>query len=244
MKIALGVEYDGTHYFGFQRLPNTPTVQETLEKALSKIADHPIELVCAGRTDAGVHAYEQVIHIHSTAQRHPNAWTLGVNQHLPPDIRVLWAKPMDENFHARFSAKSRRYHYKILNRSIASPLLQNRMLHHRHALDEKLMHEAAQVLIGEHDFTSFRASQCQARHPIREIFSIHISRENDHLLIDIHANAFLHHMVRNIVGSLLMVGDGREPPSFIAEALYAKDRRKAGPTAPPHGLYFHSVSYE
>ena len=243
MRIALGVEYDGTNYSGFQRIPHAISVQETLEKALSEIANHPIAIVCAGRTDAGVHAHEQVIHMNTDAIRDPKAWTLGVNQKLPPDIRILWAKPVSEDFHARFSARARQYHYKILNREMGSALLHKRMLHHRYPLDEKLMHETAQVLVGQHDFTSFRASGCQAKHPIRTIEWIKITREKDVVLIDIQANAFLHHMVRNIVGSLLLIGRGRESPDFIEKALLAKDRRQAGPTAPAHGLYFHKVSY-
>jgi tRNA pseudouridine38-40 synthase len=243
MRIAFGVEYEGTHYSGFQRLPHALSIQQKLEEALSKIANHPVEIVCAGRTDAGVHAVEQVIHADITAIRAANAWTFGVNQYLPPDIRILWAKPVEDDFHARFSARSRRYHYHILNRPMGSALLRNRTLHHPYPLNEHDMQVAAQSLIGEHDFTSFRAAGCQAKHAIREIFSITVTRTQETLVIDIHANAFLHHMVRNIVGSLLLVGDGRKPLDFIEEVLRKKDRTQAGPTAPPHGLYFYHVAY-
>ncbi len=243
MRIAFGVEYEGTHYSGFQRIPHAVSIQQKIEEALSKIANHPVQIVCAGRTDAGVHAEEQVIHCDTSAIRADKAWTFGVNQYLPPDIRILWAKIVDETFHARFSARSRRYRYHILNREIGSALLRDRVLHHPYPLDEKRMDTAAQALIGEHDFSSFRAAGCQAKHAIREIFSLHVSRHGDRLTVDIHANAFLHHMVRNIVGSLLMVGDGRKPETFIKDALLAKDRTQAGPTAPPQGLYFYRVEY-
>ncbi len=248
MKIIACIEYDGTHYCGWQRLSHAPSIQEEVEKALSSIANHPVEVVCAGRTDSGVHAIGQVIHFETEAQRLLKAWVLGTNTLLPDDIAVIWAQEASEveadaGFSARFSAYLRRYRYVILNRRARPALLANKVGWVFEPLDEYAMHEAAQLLLGEHDFSSFRASGCQAKHANRELVAIEVSREGDFIYVDIAANAFLHHMVRNIVGTLIEIGKGEWPINFMAELLSLKDRKKAGPTAPPGGLYFVHVHY-
>jgi tRNA pseudouridine38-40 synthase len=242
-RIVLGVEYLGGRYCGWQKQNSCDGVQARLEKALAVIACEPIEVFCAGRTDRGVHAMGQVVHFDTIVQRPEEAWVRGANSHLPDDIRVLWREETDEAFHARFSAVARRYRYVIANRRVRAGVF-----HGHHAwvpipLDHEAMHEAAQVLLGEHDFTSFRAAECQAKHPIRRVTEVQVSRVKDLVLVDIEANAFLHHMVRNIVGSLLMIGRGERPTTWIAELLQAKDRKLAAPTAPAAGLYLTHVRY-
>lgn len=244
MRIALGIEYCGKSYSGFQRQENAVNIQSELEKALSKVADHEVRLVCSGRTDSGVHAFEQVIHFESESNRPLKAWLLGANSILPTDIRVLWANEVSDEFHARFSAKSRRYHYYILNRQTASAVFDARVTWHYYKLDAEKMHEAAQYLLGEHDFTSFRASGCQSKSAHRNVEFINIARKDDLICIDIQANSFLYHMVRNLVGSLIKVGEGVASPDWIKELLAKKDRTQAGITAPADGLYFHSVQYD
>lgn len=243
MKIALAVEYDGALYHGWQRQSHAKSVQAELEKALSQIAQHPIELFCAGRTDAGVHATGQIVHFETTAQRDLKAWTLGTNALLPSDIAVRFAKEVDTNFHARFSAQARRYCYVIYNRRLRSAILPQGLTHYYHLLDEQKMHQAAQCLIGEHDFSSFRSAQCQSHSPNRNIHFVQVSRIQDYVLIDIQANAFLHHMVRNIVGSLCLIGQGDQPVAWLTQLLAQKDRTKAGATAKPNGLYLTQVIY-
>jgi tRNA pseudouridine38-40 synthase len=243
MKIAACVEYDGTAYCGWQRLSHAPSVQETVEKALSTIANQSIEVVCAGRTDSGVHAVGQVIHFETNVIRTMRSWLRGTNSNLPDDIALRWVKQVDDDFHARFSAYERQYRYIILNRK-ARPALQN-----KHVtwvfdpLDVKIMHQAAQLLLGEKDFSSFRASGCQARHAMREILSVHVVRDDELIYIDIVANAFLHHMVRNIVGTLIEVGRGKRSVEQFANLIVLKDRNQADMTAAAKGLYFVSVSY-
>lgn len=243
MRVALGIEYDGTDFFGWQRLAHGPSVQAEVESALSFVADHPIEVTCAGRTDAGVHARCQVVHFDTRAERDPRAWVLGATTRLPRAIAVLWAQAMPEDFHARFSARARRYRYAILNRAIR-PALDARFLSwERVPLDAEAMHAAAQVLLGEQDFSSFRAVSCQARHARRNVTAISVRRDGERVIVEIEANAFLHHMVRNIVGSLLEVGRGERPIDWIAELLAARDREIAGVTATPQGLTFLGPRY-
>jgi len=243
MRYALGIEYDGKNYCGWQRQKNVIGVQQKLEQALSKIADEKIEVVCAGRTDTGVNATNQVIHFDTTKLRKDVAWTLGINTYLPKDIAVTWVKKVDNNFHARFSATARRYRYIINNYRFRSAILSSGISNYHYPLDEKIMHEAAQYLIGRHDFTSFRTVHCQSHSPTRTIEHCNITRQGDYIIVDIKANAFLHHMVRNIVGSLMRVGQQLEPILWIKEVLNAKNRCLAGVTAPPEGLYFVEVDY-
>ena len=246
MKYAACIEYNGTPYKGWQRQSHAPSVQEEVEKALSRLANHTIEINCSGRTDSGVHAIGQVIHFESDAIRDEKAWRMGCNTNLPDDVALRWIQPVDDSFHARFSANSRTYRYIILNQNTRPALLQNRVCWHNlvnQPLDEKLMHQAAQYLLGENDFSSFRAAGCQAKHAMRYMESIDVSRDGHFIYVDITANAFLHHMVRNIVGSLLEVGDAKKPPEWFAELLLVKDRNQAGITADACGLYSVSVKY-
>ncbi len=238
MRIALGIEYDGTDFFGWQRLRDGNSIQSVVETALSFVADESIEVVCAGRTDAGVHAVCQVIHFDTQALRSERGWTLGANSRLPASIAVRWAKPVSGDFHARFGARGRRYRYRILNRPVRPALQARYVTWERQPLDATLMHRAAQALIGEHDFSAFRTVACQARTPTRCVREISVARDGEDVVIDIQANAFLHHMVRNIVGSLLPIGRGDEPAAWIAQLLGGRDRALAGPTAPASGLTF------
>lgn len=243
MRYALGIEYEGKNYYGWQKQKSVVSVQESLEKALSKIANQPIEVICAGRTDTGVNATHQVVHFNTEQMRKDVAWTLGVNTYLPKDIAVIWVKEVDEDFHARFSATARRYRYIISNTPLRSAIMNNGISHCHYPLDANLMHEAAQHLIGRHDFTSFRTVHCQSKSACRTIIHCHVTRQGDFIIIDIKANAFLHHMVRNIAGSLMVVGQALEPVSWMKEILAAKNRCVAGITAPSAGLYFVDVDY-
>jgi tRNA pseudouridine38-40 synthase len=243
-RIAVGIEYDGSQFCGWQmQAHGTRTVQYELEKALSKVADHPVKVTCAGRTDTGVHATAQVAHFDTTSDRQLKAWVMGGNMHLPDDINLNWAKQVDDDFSARFSARMREYRYIILNRKARSALYSHRVSWIYDALNIEAMHQAAQALLGKQDFSSFRSSVCQAKHAIRIMDSINVVSDGDFIYIDIRANAFLHHMVRNIVGSLLMVGRGEQRINWIAELLAMKDRTKAGPTASAAGLYLVAVEY-
>ncbi|MDH5710113.1 MAG: tRNA pseudouridine(38-40) synthase TruA [Gammaproteobacteria bacterium] len=243
-RIALGVEYNGSRFNGWQmQLQDARTVQDQVQKALSKVADHPVSVVCAGRTDTGVHATAQVVHFDTTAERKLKAWVMGSNVHLPEDVSILWAKPVDNDFSARFSATKRSYRYVILNRSARTAIHGKQVTWVHDALDVEAMHAAAQALVGEHDFSSFRSSICQAKHARRMMHSINVSREGEYIYLDLCANAFLHHMVRNIVGSLLMIGRGEQPVTWMADLLALKDRSKAGPTAAAYGLYLVAVEY-
>ncbi|EOI3529611.1 tRNA pseudouridine(38-40) synthase TruA [Cronobacter dublinensis] len=243
VKIALGIEYDGSRYYGWQRQQEVRSVQEKLEQALSQVANEPINVFCAGRTDAGVHATGQVVHFETTAVRKDAAWTLGVNANLPGDIAVRWVKDVPAEFHARFSATARRYRYVIYNHRLRPAVLSQGVTHYHLPLDAQCMHRAAQCLIGENDFTSFRAVQCQSRTPWRNLMHINVERFGAYIVVDIKANAFVHHMVRNIVGSLMEVGCGNQPESWMAELLAAKDRTLAAATAKAEGLYLVSVDY-
>lgn len=243
MRIALGIEYDGTGFFGWQRQREVNSVQEELEKALTKVANSPVEVFCAGRTDAGVHATGQVVHFDTDALRDDKAWIMGTNSQLPDQIAVRWAKPVAEDFHARFSATARRYRYIICNQKFRPAILRSGLSHYHQQLDISLMQQAAPVLIGEHDFSAFRAIQCQSKTPFRNIHHLHLSRVGDYLVLDIKANAFLHHMVRNITGSLLEIGMGRKPVDWLGELLQSRNRNLAAATAKPGGLYLVEVDY-
>lgn len=238
MRVALGVEYQGKNYSGWQRQKKFLGVQQRLEEALSKVANEPIEVVCAGRTDAGVSATGQVVHFDTNSVRKDVAWTLGVNTNLPHDIAVKWSKEVSESFHARFSATARRYRYIIYNGRLRPAILADGLCFYYHPLNAERMHQAAQLLVGEHDFTSFRTVHCQAKTANRCIEFCNVSRHGSYIVVDIRANAFLHHMVRNIVGSLLRVGRGDAPVEWIAEVLAVKDRTEACITAVAEGLYF------
>jgi tRNA pseudouridine38-40 synthase len=248
MRYALGVEYDGSGFHGWQRLgkPGTDTVrtvQATIETALSFVADQPVETICAGRTDAGVHGRCQVVHFDSVVGREPRSWSLGATSRLPADVCVRWCVPVADDFHARFSARARRYRYRILNRSVRPALGRQYLTWIRPPLDADAMHEAAQVLVGEHDFSAFRTVHCQAPHARRDLHLVCVQRHGDEVAIDVQANAFLHHMVRNIVGSLLEVGMGERPATWIGDVLAGRDRTLAGPTAPASGLEFVGPRY-
>ena len=243
MRYAAGVEYCGARYSGWQKQAHAESVQSRVEAALSSVADHAVEVVCAGRTDAGVHAAGQVIHFDSGARREPRSWVFGANSHLPPDISLGWVRPVAAEFHARFSAIRRRYRYFILNRA-ARPAVANEYLSWEYRpLDGDRMAAAARCLIGRHDFTSFRAAGCQAKSPLREVFDLRLSRNGALIEISIEADAFLQRMARNIAGVLLAIGAGRQPVSWAAEVLAAKNRECAGVTAPASGLYLSAVAY-
>lgn len=243
MRMALCLEYDGSRYYGWQRQREVVSVQQCVEKALSKIANAPVEVTCAGRTDAGVHATAQIVHFDVPVPRADVAWTLGVNSNLPAGIAVRWAQQVDGDFSARFSATSRRYRYIIANTRFRPGIHSAGVSHYHQPLDAKVMQEGAQALIGEHDFTAFRASHCQSHTPFRKVSDLTVERRGDYIIVDISANAFLHHMVRNIVGSLIVVGQHLQPPEWIGELLRQKDRTKAAATAKPGGLYLVAVTY-
>lgn len=243
MRIALGLEYDGSRYHGWQRQSNSASVQAAVEEAVSRVADHPVQLVCAGRTDAGVHATGQVAHFDTNALRDSRAWVLGGNSNLPPYVSVLWALPVDEAFHARFKAEWRSYRYIILNR-FTRPSLHARYATWWHRpLDAERMHAAGQCLLGEHDFSAFRASECQAKTPVKIMHELTVMRSGDWIYLDVRANGFLHHMVRNIAGVLMLVGTGEQPPGWPQRVLESRKREQGGITAPPNGLYLTGVGY-
>ncbi len=240
---ALGIEYDGSAYRGWQRQTHTPSIQALVEQALSQVADHPINVYCAGRTDAGVHATGQVVHFSSDAQRADHAWLLGANSLLPNAIRVTWAQQVSAAFHARFSASARRYHYVIDNQRVRSALLHQRATWCHAPLNIAAMQAAAPCLLGEQDFSSFRSSECQSRTPMRNVQHINITRQREFVLIDIQANAFLHHMVRNIAGCLMAIGTEKQVPDWLNGVLHARDRTQAAATAAADGLYLVGVEY-
>ena len=243
MKFALGVEYDGSHFLGWQRQATGPTVQAAIEAALSVVADEVVTVVCAGRTDRGVHGVEQVVHFDTATERPISAWVRGVNALLPDSIAVLWAKHVPETFHARYSAMARTYRYVLLNRSVR-PALEARhagWFHRR--LDHGLMQEAAALLIGTHDFSAFRSSECQAKTPVRSLTTCDVLQMGDRFEFLLSANAFLHHMVRNIVGTLVYVGKGKHEPEWARQVLKSRERALAAPTFAPEGLYLERVNY-
>ena len=245
MRIAVGVEYDGYRYRGWQtQQEGVRTIQPEVEKALAFVADHPVRVHCAGRTDAGVHAREQVIHFETLVDRPLKAWVMGGNVQLPDDVNLLWASPVPDHFHARFSARFRSYRYRILNRPVRSALLYGRATWIYRALDAVRMHRAGQALTGTHDFTSYRAIGCQAKQPVRTVTHLEVTRDGDIIELYIRATAFLHHMVRNIAGVLIAIGAGEQPESWAREVLEHRNRTLGGVTAPPDGLYFEHVEYE
>jgi tRNA pseudouridine38-40 synthase len=249
MRFALGIEYDGSGFSGWQRLSaagsHAPdgSLQTTLEIAISKVANAPIDTVCAGRTDAGVHGQCQVVHFDTDTVRDPRSWLLGVTTHLPRSMAVRWCVPVADDFSARFSARARRYRYRILNRGTRPGLAHQYLSWERMPLDAQAMHAAAQALLGERDFSAFRSAQCQASHARRNLHALSVQREGDEVVVDVQANAFLHHMVRNFVGSLLLVGRGERPQAWLAELLEGRNRAVAGPTAPSAGLLFLGPRY-
>jgi len=243
MRIVLGIEYNVSAYCGWQAQAHAPSVQQVLELALSKIANQPVTVWCAGRTDSGVHALEQVVHFDTDAERPWAAWLLGGNSQLPDDVRILWVKPAIGDFHARFSAIARFYRYIICNRPVKSALLFQQTTWCYEPLDAEKMHLSAQFLLGEHDFTSFRAQSCESKSPNRLLHFVDVYRDGDKVIMDISANAFLHHMVRNIAGVLMDIGSGKQPTDWTHSLLDAKDRKLAAKTAPPEGLYLGGVYY-
>lgn len=245
MRIALGIEYLGTAYSGWQsqHFDQLPTIQDNVEKAISIVADHQVQVICAGRTDAGVHAKGQVIHFDTHAIRNERNWILGINSNLPSDISVHWAQQMPDDFHARFSAIARQYQYYIYNHPFRSALYHRRATWIYLPLDISQMQQAAQYFIGEHDFSSLRAQYCQAKSPVRKIEEINIEQHDDLIILTIKANAFLHHMVRNIIGVLLPIGRHEKNPQWVKEVIDARDRKAAGITAPADGLYLNRVFY-
>ncbi len=243
MRIAVGVEYDGSAYVGWQRQKSGVGVQARVEQALAAVADHEIEAVCAGRTDAGVHAAGQVAHFDTTSERTMRSWLLGANSNLPADINLCWARPVTEEFHARYAATARTYRYLILNRIVRSSLHRQRAWWVHQPLDEARMAEAGRLLLGEHDFSAFRAAGCQAANAVRELRELTVTRRGDWLGITVTANAFLQHMVRNITGVLVTVGSGERAPAWASEVLESRDRTAGGVAAPAHGLTLVSVEY-
>lgn len=244
-RIALGVEYDGTAYYGFQLQNNDlPTVQGALERALSEVAGgEPVRLVCAGRTDAGVHACEQVLHFETGVVRKPAAWLFGSNRYLPKDISVHWVRQVPESFHARFSARRRRYRYVIHSDPVRPALLRSGVTWTHKQLDVGKMNQAARLLLGTHDFSSFRDSDCQAKSPVKTLDGICLTQYGRFIVLDVRASAFLHHMVRNIAGTLMKIGAGEKPVEWMQQVLQARKREAAGATAPPYGLYLVQVEY-
>ena len=245
MKIALGVEYLGTDFHGWQiQKSGLRTVQGVVEPALSKIANHPVRVFCSGRTDAGVHAQEQIIHFETQTTRTDGAWLFGGNANLPSDVNFKWAKEVNDDFHARFNAHARSYEYKIHHHPVRSSLKTGYYLWEPRSLNIDDMRKAAAFLVGKHDFSCFRGSMCQAKSPIKTIEYLQIDKIGDDLIIKVKANAFLHHMVRNLVGTLLKIGRGEENPEWMLSVLDSKDRKEAGPTAEPQGLYFIKAHYQ
>ena len=243
MRIALMVEYDGSQYHGWQAQTGLHTIQQKLEYALSQVADCEVSVICAGRTDTGVHATNQIVHFDCESERTIRAWIYGANSFLPKDICVKWGREMSEDFHARYSAIARRYRYVIYNAPIRPALMRCNVTWQYRPLDHVAMHLAAQSLLGEQDFTSFRSLECQSKTPMRNVHRLEVTRNGDLIFIDITANAFLHHMVRNIAGVLIAVGSGRKSVSWVSEVLLAKDRKLGAETAPPYGLYLAGVVY-
>ncbi|MEO8063787.1 MAG: tRNA pseudouridine(38-40) synthase TruA [Pseudomonadota bacterium] len=242
-RFAAGIEYDGRAYSGWQFQPGLSTVQDVVQRALSRVADSQVDCVCAGRTDAGVHALAQVVHFDSEAARTERAWRLGTNTYLPSDVSIAWVREVVPHFHARFSATARSYRYVIFNRDSRSALAAGRATWERRPLDAPRMHAAAQVLLGEHDFSAFRAIECQSKSPVRNVERLDVRRLAETVTVEITANAFLHHMVRNVAGLLMSVGHGESPPERVASVLAGRDRKANAATASPDGLYLAAVRY-
>jgi tRNA pseudouridine38-40 synthase len=242
-RLAIGLEYDGTDFCGWQRQEHAHSIQAAVEAAISRVADEPVIVSAAGRTDAGVHAAGQVAHFDTHAERSPRSWVLGANSNLPPSISVTWAQAVPDRFDARYSAVARTYHYLILNQPARSALHHHRAWWLFGKLDVEAMQAGASLLLGEHDFSAFRAAQCQARTPVRELRRLDVRRAGSFVVIECSANAFLHHMVRNIVGSLVRIGRGEVGPEWLRSVLESRDRRAAGMTAAAQGLFLTCVHY-
>lgn len=244
MRIAIGVSYDGSRFDGWQSQPSGNTVQDHLEQALAAVADTPVRVAAAGRTDAGVHAVAQVVHFDCGAEREASAWIRGANAHLPPEVAVQWAVPVAEAFHARFSALARSYRYVLYSHAVRPAISARYVGWYHRPLDLADMQQAAALLLGEHDFSAFRSSECQAKTPVRRMESASVRAHGPYVLFDFTANAFLHHMIRNLVGCLVYIGKGKHPPSWVAELLESRDRRLAAPTISATGLYLAGVRYD
>ncbi|WP_035383592.1 tRNA pseudouridine(38-40) synthase TruA [Ferriphaselus sp. R-1] len=244
MRIALGVEYDGSAYYGWQSQPHGNTVQDVLQAALSGVAAQPVAVIAAGRTDTGVHALEQVVHFDTGVERPLSAWVRGTNALLPKNVSVLWAHAVPDEFHARFSAHGRSYRYVLLDRPVRPAIRHGKVGWFHLPLDVEAMRAAAAYLLGEHDFTAFRAAECQAKSPVKHLHRLDIRREGELIVFELAANAFLHHMVRNLVGSLVYVGKGKHPPEWVRDVLESRSRALAAPTFAPDGLYFCSAEYD
>ncbi|MDN3523784.1 tRNA pseudouridine(38-40) synthase TruA [Halomonas sabkhae] len=243
-RLAMSVEYDGSHYCGWQRLKHAPSIQGALERALSRVASAPVDLHASGRTDSGVHATRQILHFDPPAARSAKAWVFGGNANLPGDIAIRWVKSVDEAFHARFMALARRYRYVWLNQPTRPVLERANVTWCRDPLDAEAMNEAAQVLVGEHDFSSFRAAGCQSRTPWRHLHFIEVKRHGPYLVLDVQGNAFLHHMIRNIAGALMRVGRGEQGTDYLGRLLALQNRALGDITAPAHGLHFVDSIYD
>ncbi|MCG2576748.1 tRNA pseudouridine(38-40) synthase TruA [Dechloromonas sp. XY25] len=244
MRVALGVEYYGTDFRGWQSQAGGGTVQDALESALRRIAGVPVGVLCAGRTDSGVHATQQVVHFDTDVERPLSAWVRGVNSHLPDGVAVRWAMPVSDEFHARFSARGRRYRYLLLNRTQRPGLWQGRVGWFHLPLDVAAMQQAAARLLGEHDFSAFRAAECQAKSPVKLMTQAAVRAYGNMVVFDFESSAFLHHMVRNLVGTLVYIGKGAQPVGWVDALLGMKDRKLAAPTFSPDGLYFRGPVYE
>ncbi|HQR11063.1 MAG TPA: tRNA pseudouridine(38-40) synthase TruA [Casimicrobiaceae bacterium] len=244
MRLALAVEYSGHAFCGFQSQPSRCGVQDALERAIGEIAGHAVTVTAAGRTDAGVHAVSQIAHFETDARRPDSAWVRGVNSYLPPAIAVLWARRVADDFHARFAATARHYTYLLLTRAERPALLSGLAGWYHHPLDAGAMQAAAAHLLGTHDFSSFRAAECQAKSPVKTVSHLTVQQQGPFIRFDFSANAFLHHMVRNIVGALVFVGAGKHEPAWLAELLAARDRTRAAPTFAADGLYLAGATYD
>lgn len=240
---ALGIEYDGQPFFGWQSQPNGQTVQDHLQKALSNIASESISVVCAGRTDTGVHGLNQVVHFDTQAERQSTAWIRGVNRYLPDTVRVSWAQRVGKDFHARFSAAKRRYRYVLYSSMVRPALYHGKVGWIHDSLDETIIRQAIPLFIGEHDFSAFRSSQCQAKTPVKLMYDIRLTRKDNFWIFDFESSGFLHHMIRNIMGSLIAVGKKQYPVEWITQLLAEKNRANAAPTFSAKGLYFIGAEY-
>ena len=244
MRIALGVEYDGSAFLGWQSQTGGHTVQDVVQTALSTVADEKISVIAAGRTDTGVHALEQIIHFDTPVTRPLSAWVRGTNALLPKNVAVLWAHPVPDEFHARFSAQARSYQYVLLNRAVRSAVHHGKVGWFHAPLDVEQMRHAAPYLLGEHDFSAFRSSECQAKSPVKNLAQLDIQQNGDMIIFDLTANAFLHHMVRNIIGCLVYIGKGKHPPQWLQKVLESRQRIIAAPTFAPDGLYLRAITYD